>query len=159
MRLLGGVVILSVSIMASGCATVVRGTTDQVKVQTVPEGAAIRTSNGLSCPSSPCEFKVKRKEEFTIFAEKEGYKPSSLDIVSRVSGKGMAGTMGNVLVGGVIGIGVDAYSGATLSHSPNPAILTLEPLVPEKPLQKKRIPAKGALKTSGIAKTGNQSVE
>ena len=34
---------------------------------------------------------------------------------------------GNVLVGGVIGMGVDAYNGAAYDHDPNPVAVTLVP--------------------------------
>lgn len=44
-----------------------------------------------------------------------------------MSGKGAAGLAGNILVGGLIGVGVDAMTGATLDHSPNPALITLVP--------------------------------
>ena len=35
---------------------------------------------------------------------------------------------GNVLVGGIIGVGVDAASGAALDLTPNPVVVTLQPL-------------------------------
>jgi hypothetical protein len=34
---------------------------------------------------------------------------------------------GNVLAGGVIGIGVDAYTGAAFDHTPNPVSVSLVP--------------------------------
>jgi hypothetical protein len=43
------------------------------------------------------------------------------------------GFAGNVIIGGVIGMGVDAVSGATLDHYPNPATIVLEPVDPENP--------------------------
>jgi hypothetical protein len=36
---------------------------------------------------------------------------------------------GNVLLGGVIGLGVDMYSGASQDLTPNPVTLKLEPAV------------------------------
>ena len=135
MRTLSLLLALGLTTLLPACATITRGTTEVFKVQTVPEGAAIRTSNGHSCPTTPCEFKVKRSDKFTVFAEKAGYKPSSLDILTEVSGKGMAGMAGNVIAGGLIGMAVDSGSGAMLNHTPNPAILTLEPLAPAKATQ------------------------
>ncbi|ODN67823.1 hypothetical protein [Methylobrevis pamukkalensis] len=43
----------------------------------------------------------------------------------------MAGTAGNIILGGVIGVGVDAVTGATLSHTPNPVIIALQPIDPK----------------------------
>ena len=54
---------------------------------------------------------------------------------TRFSGKGAAGMAGNVIVGGVIGVGVDAVSGATLDHYPNPVIFKLEPGTGTKKIQ------------------------
>lgn len=39
----------------------------------------------------------------------------------------VAGCTGIVVVGGVIGVGVDAATGATLDHYPNPVIIRLNP--------------------------------
>jgi len=119
---------LAAALTVSGCASVVRGTTDKVSINSNPPDAAIRTSLGHSCPASPCTVEVSRKESFTAFAEKEGYKPGSIYIGTNMSGKGAAGLAGNILVGGLIGVGVDAMTGATLDHFPNPALITLVPV-------------------------------
>jgi hypothetical protein len=119
---------LAATVAISGCASVVRGTTDKVSINSDPPDAAIRTSLGHSCPASPCTVEVSRKEKFPAFAEKEGYKPGSIYVGTAMSGKGAAGLAGNILLGGVIGVGVDAVTGATLDHSPNPALITLVPV-------------------------------
>ena len=48
-----------------------------------------------------------------------------MPVGTRVAGAGAAGFAGNVLVGGVVGMAVDAATGATLEHYPNPVMLTL----------------------------------
>ncbi|UDL87653.1 translation initiation factor 2 [Mesorhizobium sp. PAMC28654] len=111
-----------------GCASVVRGTTEKVVISSNPPDATIRTSLGHSCPQSPCTIEVSRKTELTAFAEKPGYKAGQLFIGTKMGGNGAAGLAGNILLGGVIGIGVDAMSGATLDHYPNPALITLVPV-------------------------------
>jgi hypothetical protein len=48
--------------------------------------------------------------------------------VSRlIAGAGAAGVAGNVLVGGLIGIGVDMATGASQDLVPNPVNVKLEP--------------------------------
>ena len=118
---------LAATLAVAGCASVVRGTTDKVSINSDPPDATIRTSLGHSYPTSPCTVEVSRKESFTAFAEKDGYKPGSIYIDTKIGGKGAAGLAGNILVGGVIGVGVDAMTGATLDHFPNPALITLVP--------------------------------
>jgi hypothetical protein len=112
-----------------GCGSITRGTTESVTITASPDDAKISTSTGQYCPRSPCTIEVKRKTEFTAFAEKEGYEKGSIEIKTKVGGNGAAGLAGNVLVGGVIGIGVDAATGAALDHFPNPAHIVLNALV------------------------------
>jgi hypothetical protein len=110
----------------AACATVTRGSKDTWTVQTEPSGAAVRTSNGHACDQTPCSFKMPRKSEFTVDITKPGYKPWQGTVTNKVSGGGGAGMAGNVLVGGVIGAGVDIASGAMLDLVPNPLVVKLE---------------------------------
>ncbi len=112
---------------AGGCATVTRGTTTKFLVDSAPEGAAIRTTNGYTCPATPCTFKMQRKGSFDIGVTKAGYKPYSTHVESKVAGGGAAGFLGNAVVGGVIGAGVDIASGAMNNLYPNPLHVTLLP--------------------------------
>lgn len=121
-------ILIAAALLLPGCASVVRGTTENVVVNAQPADATIRTTLGHSCSISPCTINVKRKLEFTAYAEKEGYKPGQIYIGSKFSGGGAAGLAGNVLIGGVIGVGVDAATGATLDHYPNPATIILVPV-------------------------------
>lgn len=114
------------SIALSGCASVVRGVNEDVAIQVTPANAEIRTSAGHAC-TGPCVINVPRKKEFTVTASAPGYQTETIAVETRVSGKGAAGMAGNVIIGGVVGVGVDAVSGATLDHYPNPVILNLEP--------------------------------
>lgn len=111
----------------AGCATITRGTNTAWTVETTPGGAAVKTSNGFACDATPCSFKMPRKSEFTVTITKPGFKTVTTNVVHKVSGGGGAGMAGNVLVGGLIGAGVDASSGAMLDLVPNPLKVTLEP--------------------------------
>ena len=132
-----------------GCASITRGTTEQITVTTEPPGAAVRTSMAHACPASPCTFQVGRKDEFVVTASKPGYRDASMPVKTKVAGNGAAGFAGNVLVGGVIGMGVDASTGAALDHYPNPVVLTLEPIVPE-PAAKKGPAKRAAPKAAAV---------
>jgi len=82
---------------------------------------------------------VSRKDEFSVSISKPGYEPQSIPVTTRVAGGGAAGFAGNILLGGVIGMGVDAASGAALEHYPNPIMAQLRPLPPAYPPP--RVPA------------------
>lgn len=113
-------------LLLAGCATVARGTNDTWSVNTTPTGAAVRTTNQFFCDATPCTFKMPRKAEFDVTITKAGYKTWTGHVTHHVSGAGSAGFVGNALIGGVIGAGVDVASGATLNLVPNPLNVTLE---------------------------------
>ncbi|HRQ66166.1 MAG TPA: PEGA domain-containing protein [Xanthomonadaceae bacterium] len=109
----------------SGCATITRGTTQAWTVETDPVGANVELSSGEKCVT-PCTLKKKRKDGFTVSIVKDGYRAVRTEVLSSVSGAGAAGMAGNVIVGGLIGIGVDAASGATRDLTPNPLVVKME---------------------------------
>lgn len=123
--------ILSLIILSTGCATITRGTNEAYGIQTTPPGADARLSNGLSCVT-PCSLKVKRRGDFTVTLAKDGYETVNASVTSSVDGGGAAGMAGNVILGGIIGAGVDAGTGAMHAHKPNPLVVTLTPLDPER---------------------------
>lgn len=49
-------------------------------------------------------------------------------MATKVAGAGVAGFAGNLVVGGIVGMGVDAVTGSTLEHFPNPVFASLLPL-------------------------------
>ncbi len=119
--------VFALAAACGGCASVTRGTTEQVQISSEPAGADIRTSMGQVCVS-PCTLQFNRKDEFSVTASKPGYHSAQMQVGTRVAAGGAAGFAGNVLVGGVVGMAVDAATGATLEHYPNPVMLTLVPL-------------------------------
>lgn len=123
MRLL---VVIAAAAAVSGCATITRGTTDTWTVNNTPSGAAVKTSSGFACDATPCTFRMQRKEEFDVTVTKAGYKTWTGRVTHHIAGSGGAGFLGNALVGGIIGAGVDASSGAMLDFAPNPLNVTLE---------------------------------
>lgn len=110
----------------AACATVTRGVHESWSVETAPSGAQVKTSNGFACDQTPCTFRMERKTEFEVTISKEGYKTWTGHVTHSVSAGGGAGMAGNVILGGIIGAGVDATSGAMMDLKPNPLKVTLE---------------------------------
>lgn len=121
------VVMAGAAVLLGACASVTRGMTEQVQINSSPQEAQARTSMGHVC-TTPCTLQFSRKDEFSVLISKPGYHTTEVAVMTRVAGAGAAGFAGNVLLGGVIGMGVDAASGATLEHHPNPVTATLVPL-------------------------------
>lgn len=119
---------VALAVATSGCATATRGTTETVTIQYAPAHAKAVTSLNHTCTSSPCSIEVSRKKAFTVTASAPGYQSQTVAVKTKVSKGGAAGVAGNVLIGGVIGIGVDAATGAALDHYPNPVIMKLKPV-------------------------------
>jgi hypothetical protein len=113
------------ALTTAGCATVTRGTTDQMTVTSTPTGAHVTTSLAQSC-LSPCTFNVSRKDEFIVTVAADGYKSQEIPVKTQLAGNGAAGFAGNLLLGGVVGMGVDVATGSTLEHVPNPIHVDLE---------------------------------
>lgn len=116
-----------------GCATVTRGTSQDYVVESTPPGATVTTSNGFYCPATPCTLRIPRKQGFTVDIALDGYVTARETVTSSMSSGGAAGMAGNVLIGGVIGMGVDASSGALNDLSPNPLQVTLVAATPPAP--------------------------
>jgi hypothetical protein len=121
------IILVAAGLCMGGCATITRGTTQDFAVTSTPPGAAVKTSTGFECAATPCTFKMPRKNPFSVEIRLEGYQTETVLVESKVAGSGAAGMAGNVLVGGLIGIGVDASSGATKDLTPNPVAVTLTP--------------------------------
>lgn len=122
-----------------GCASVTRGTTENISIATMPAGATAEIS-GLEVPTAcvtPCVVQAKRNADITVAISKEGYEPQVIPLTKEVPGAGAAGFAGNILAGGLIGMGVDAATGAAQDHKPNPVMVTLQPLAPAPPPAKK----------------------
>lgn len=102
----------------SACATVTKGVNEDVMFTSNPSDLKVQISNGMSC-MTPCSLKISRKEKF-VATFKKGSNTRTINVDTQVRGSGGAALAGNVLVGGVIGIGVDAATGSSLDHIPNP---------------------------------------
>jgi len=125
----------AIALPCVGCASVTRGTTENISISSTPAGATAEIS-GLDVPTAcvtPCVVQAKRSADITVTVNKEGYEPQIIPLTKEVPATGAAGFAGNVLLGGVVGMGVDAVTGAALDHKPNPVIVTLQPLSPAQP--------------------------
>ncbi len=111
-------------LFASGCATITRGSTQTWTVESTPIGATASLSNGERC-ETPCTLTLKRKHPIAVQICKPGFAPVNTSVQSAMSGQGGAAMAGNVLVGGLIGAGIDAGSGAGKDLKPNPLQVVL----------------------------------
>ncbi|WP_296819024.1 translation initiation factor 2 [Brevundimonas sp.] len=109
----------------AACATVTRGSSQDFVVESTPPGAAVATSNGFQCDATPCTFRMPRRPGFDVTVSMDGYVTQTVTVDSSMSSGGGVALAGNVLIGGVVGAGVDAASGALNDLTPNPLHVTL----------------------------------
>jgi len=140
-----GCILIALAPILGACATITRGTTTKFVVESTPAGAKVKTSTGFTCPTTPCTFRMQRKDAFEVTVSKEGFASSVTKVQSRAAGSGAAGMAGNILLGGIIGMGVDATSGAMNDLTPNPLHVDLIPNEPATAPAQTQDPAKEAL--------------
>lgn len=129
MKLIPVLALVALGANLAACATVVRGTTTRFHVSSEPPGAEVHANNGSSCQATPCTFRLSRKDAFDVTVSKPGYVTQTVHVRSHAAGAGVAEmTAGNFLIGGPIGAGVDAASGATNDLDPNPLNVKLVPV-------------------------------
>jgi hypothetical protein len=106
-------VVLSLLPALAGCATMVRGTDQEVAVNTTPNAAKVQFSNGQSC-TSPCRIKAERNKSLIVTISKEACHTETATMVPTLAGAG-------VILGGLIDYG----TGAVYDLQPNPLTVTL----------------------------------
>lgn len=127
-RLMAASLLLGLCHFFTGCATVVRGGSEKLIIQSTPSGAEVRLSTGQS-GVTPYEVEVKRKDTIYVTITKSGYKELNTALISSIDGVSVGlGTAANFLTLPIINDIVDYKTGANYSHKPNPLVVTLIPL-------------------------------
>src|SRR5574338_229795 len=127
MRIASLAALAGACVMLSACATITRGTNQNFVVESEPSQANVKLSTGQTCVT-PCTLRMKRKSEFAVTVSKEGYQTQDARVHGVVKGGGAAGGIGNVIFGGIIGVGVDASNGSMMNLTPNSLKVTLVPI-------------------------------
>ena len=119
------------AVALAGCATVVRGAHETFRILSSPSGAHVQLSTGETCVT-PCTLELPRAMTFQARVSLPGYATQVVRVSSRNNVGGAVGFIGNGVVGGIVGAGVDMDSGAMRSLSPNPLRVNLERLPAQK---------------------------
>jgi hypothetical protein len=109
------------------CATITTGTSQSIAVMTEPPGASCTLSRdgGVIAVVNPTPGTVtvsKSTRDIAVNCSRPGHLPGVASHTAQFQGM----TVGNVLLGGLIGFGIDAASGA-LSYYPASLTLALPP--------------------------------
>ncbi len=111
--------IVAIALQAGACATIIEGSSQTVSVSTIDRNGGAEVA-GAECTLSSATIGTHRvitpgaarleksKNAATVSCTKEGYEAGTATIASHFA----AATAGNLLIGGLIGVGIDAASGA-----------------------------------------------
>jgi hypothetical protein len=139
-----GWIILGLGLTVCGCASVIKGSSQSIAISTPPATGAsctLASAQGNWMLISPGVASVqKSKEDIQVRCVKPGWQDGAATIPSNFEGW----TVGNLLLGGIIGLGVDAATGAINEYphtfqvamtplsgsNPTPATVTGYPPVP-----------------------------
>ena len=97
-----------------GCATIVSGKTQDVMIRSNPSGATVKIDEIIS-GTTPMVANLVRKKRHAISISKAGYQE-----VSRATTRGFNGWyLGNIILGGIIGLITDPITGAMYDVEPS----------------------------------------
>lgn len=122
-KLLSAYLVFILLLVQTGCASIVSGREQTVSIRSNPAGADVEI-DGMSTGKTPLTTDLKRKKRHQIKIKKDGYLEES-----RVTKKGFNWWhLGNVLIGGIIGIIIDFATGAVYDVDPDEINVSLKPL-------------------------------
>ncbi|MFC2164019.1 PEGA domain-containing protein [Acidobacteriota bacterium] len=102
--------IISLILFLSNCATLFKGTSEEVNFNSDPQAADVYV-NGQNLGKTPVALKLKVNKTYAIEFRKDGYKSMSYNINNSVG----AGWVILDVLAGLIGVIVDAATGAWYS--------------------------------------------
>jgi hypothetical protein len=105
---------LALTFLASGCATIVSGSKQNVKFSSNPSSASIFIDE-VEVGKTPFEIKLARKSEHSVMVKLDGYQTYQTNLTKQFN----AWYVGNILIGGIIGLVIDPITGAMYNLSPN----------------------------------------
>jgi hypothetical protein len=116
---IGLALVVTTSALLSGCATVTKGSSQTVTIDTRPPGATCTLTRGgkklaIVNPTPGSISVEKASEAISVSCIREGYQESAGTLESSFQTM----TFGNILLGGLIGVAVDAASGALHEYQP-----------------------------------------
>jgi len=119
---------MSLSLAATGCASIIEGTSQEIAINTNPGGAdcALKRQDQVIARVNPTPGAAtikKTKYDITIYCDKTGYQEATFFDHSGAAGA----TVGNIILGGGIGWAIDSASGADNKYE-SPVNITLVPV-------------------------------
>ncbi len=118
----------AISILAAtcslGCASIMHGKTQDVRVETDPPGVAFRVLPTGEAATTPAVVELPRNSPYTIVIRDPAYRDENV-LLNPIFSNWL---WGNLLFGGFIGSSIDTSSGAIFKLVPAEIDIVLEPV-------------------------------
>jgi hypothetical protein len=121
-RTMGLLICLCIGLFASGCATIVTGSSQEVSFQSQPDGATVMVDD-RAIGKTPVTVTMKKEGGQRIKFDKPGFKQKEMRLETDLN----PWFFGNIIFGGLVGSTTDGLSGAAREYKPNHYFVTLEP--------------------------------
>lgn len=111
-----------IALSATSCATIITGTKDKITFNSTPEGAKV-FHKGIEKCTTPCTAEIPRSlSKQMVTFQKEGFNDKEVKLTKKFNPV----TLVNILLGGAIGVGIDAATGSLTKYSPKEYQVELE---------------------------------
>lgn len=115
-------VLLTLCVITTGCGAIFNGTRQTITATSAPDQATISTEPGTGEFTTPASLSLERKNNYVLTFRREGYRPATFQVQKKLQG-GIV--VLDVLFTGLLGVIIDAATGAWYKLDPQTAIVSL----------------------------------
>lgn len=115
MRYLPVIAIVIISFFVSSCATIFKGSSAEVRVNSSPSGADVYI-NEMDRGQTPLSLNLARNDNYVLHFKKDGYEDVRVEVRKKFDGA--TTIIGNLFSWWLLGVVVDVASGAAYSLTP-----------------------------------------
>lgn len=114
-------ILLASPLYLANCAAICCGTKQGIQINTQPPGATVKI-NGVDSGVTPTKAQLTRKETHRVGLTLAGYKPKEVVLEPGFNPV----VLGNILIGGLVGLVVDGCTGAWCKLNPGKVEAVME---------------------------------
>ena len=114
--------VTAIALTTAGCGAIFNGTRQTITATSAPDGARISTDPGTGDYTTPTSLNLERKNNYVLTFTREGYTPATFQIERHMQGGILAL---DILFTGLLGVVIDAATGAWYKLSPETAVVSL----------------------------------
>lgn len=112
-----------VTLPLAGCGTIFGGSAQEINLSSKPSGATVEFDRTNRVVTTPTEIELKRKHTYQLTFSREGYSTETSVVESNLRWEIL---ILDILFGGVVGVAIDAGTGAWNRLSPDDVSVTLQ---------------------------------